>query len=74
MEEATLGIRLVLSDRQWDRIAPHIIGDERTRGSSGRDNRRFVEAVLWLVRTGVPWRDLPEDFGAWNSVFRRFNR
>ena len=33
-----------------------------------------VEAVLWLVRTGVPWRDLPEDFGAWNSVFRRFSR
>jgi transposase len=74
MEEATLGIRLVLSDGQWERIAPHIIGDERTRGSSGRDNRLFVEAVLWLVRTGVPWRDLPEDFGPWNSVFRRFSR
>jgi transposase len=44
------------------------------RGSSGRDNRLFVVAVLWLVRTGVPWRDLPEDFGPWNSVFRRFSR
>ena len=54
MEEAALGIRLVLSDRHWERIPPHIIGDERTRGSSGRDNRLFVEAVLWLVRTGVP--------------------
>lgn len=74
MEEAALGIRLVLSDVQWERIAPHIIGDERTRGSSGRDNRLFVEAVLWLVRTGVPWRDLPEAFGPWNSVFRRFSR
>ncbi len=74
MEEAALGIRLVLSDRQWERIAPHIIGDERTRGSSGRDNRMFVEAVLWVVRTGVPWRDLPEGFGPWNSVFRRFSR
>src|SRR4051794_39827826 len=74
MEEAGLGIRLVLNDRQWERIAPHIIGDERTRGSSGRDNRLFVEAVLWLVRTGVPWRDLPLDFGPWNSVFRRFSR
>jgi len=74
MEEAALGIRLALSDRHWERIAPHIIGDERTRGSSGRDNRLFVEAVLWLVRTGVPWRDLPEDFGPWNSVFRRFSR
>ena len=38
--------RLVLSDAQWARVAEHIIGDERTRGSSGRDNRMFVEAVL----------------------------
>lgn len=66
--------RLVLDDVQWGRIVPHVIGDERTRGSSGRDNRMFVEAVLWIVRTGCPWRDLPEVFGDWNSVFRRFSR
>jgi transposase len=66
--------RLVLGDGQWARIAPHVIGDERTRGSSGRDNRMFVEAVLWIVRTGSPWRDLPDAFGDWNSVFRRFSR
>lgn len=66
--------RLILSDRQWDRISGHIIGDERTRGSSGRDNRMFMEGVLWIVRTGSPWRDLPEVFGAWNSIFRRFSR
>lgn len=52
----------------------HIIGDARSRGSSGRDNRMFVEAVLWIVRTGSPWRDLPEVFGTWNSAFRRFSR
>ncbi|KFC68933.1 Transposase [Bosea sp. LC85] len=66
--------RLILRDDQWERISPHIIGDERTRGSSGRNNRMFVEAVLWIVRTGSPWRDLPEVFGDWNSVFRRFSR
>jgi transposase len=66
--------RLVLKGGQWDRLAPHIIGDERSRGSSGRDNRMFVEAVLWIVRTGAPWRDLPEAFGSWNSIFRRFSR
>ena len=66
--------RLVLSDAAWARMAPHIIGDERSRGSSGRDNRMFVEGVLWIVRTGSPWRDLPEVFGEWNSVFRRFSR
>jgi transposase len=42
--------RLILRDDQWARISPHIIGDERTRGSSGRDNRLFVEAVLWIAR------------------------
>ncbi|MCT4496180.1 IS5 family transposase [Bosea minatitlanensis] len=66
--------RLILRDDQWERMSVHIIGDERTRGSSGRDNRMFVEAVLWIVRTGSPWRDLPEAFGDWNSVFRRFSR
>ena len=66
--------RLILSDGQWERMAPHVIGDERTRGSSGRDNRLFVEAVLWVVRTGSPWRDLPDAFGPWNSAFRRFSR
>lgn len=66
--------RLILNDEGWARIAPQIIGDQRTRGSSGRDNRLFVEAVLWIVRTGAPWRDLPEGFGSWNSVFRRFSR
>ena len=66
--------RLILNDEAWARMAPHIIGDQRTRGSSGRDNRQFVEAVLWIVRTGSPWRDLPEGLGSWNSVFRRFSR
>lgn len=64
---------LILRSDQWARISLHIIGDERTRGSSGRDNRLFVEAVLWIVRMGSPWRDLPEVFGEWNSVFRRFS-
>jgi transposase len=66
--------RLILRDDQWARMSRHIIGDGRTRGSSGRDNRLFVEAVLWVVRTGSPWRDLPDLFGSWNSAFRRFSR
>ena len=66
--------RLVLSDEQWGRISGLIIGRPDQRGSTGRDNRMFVEGVLWIVRTGSPWRDLPEAFGEWNSVFRRFSR
>jgi len=61
--------RLVLSDWQWDRICGLIIGRPDQRGSTGRDNGMFVEGVLWIVRTGSPWRDLPEVFGEWNSVF-----
>ena len=55
--------RLVLSDAQWERMAPLIIGRPDQRGSTGRDNRLFVEGVLWIVRTGSPWRDLPDTFG-----------
>lgn len=66
--------RLVLSDDQWQSICGLIIGRPDQKGSTGRDNRMFVEGVLWIVRTGSPWRDLPEAFGEWNSVFRRFSR
>jgi putative transposase len=55
-------------------MAPLIIGRPDQKGSTGRDNRMFVEGVLWIVLTGSPWRDLPEAFGDWNSVFRRFSR
>ncbi|MGY4412494.1 transposase [Bradyrhizobium sp. LB7.1] len=66
--------RLVLSDAQWHRISGLIIGRPDQRGSTGLDNRMFVEGVLWIVRTGSPLRDLPEAFGEWNSAFRRFSR
>jgi transposase len=65
---------LVLSDAQWERISGLCAGKQGDRGRTGQDNRMFVEAVLWLARTGSPWRDLHEQFGNWNSVFRRFRR
>ena len=66
--------RDLLSDEQWERIAPLLPGKEGDPGRTGRDNRLFVEAVLWLVRTGAPWRDLPAGFGNWFSVWKRFRR
>jgi putative transposase len=63
-----------LTDGQWQRIEPLIPGKKGDKGRHGADNRLFVDAVLWLVRAGAPWRDLPEQFGNWNSVFRRFRR
>src|ERR1700728_3242254 len=47
-------------------------GQPTDPGRSGGDNRRFIEAVLWIVRTGSPWRDLPGSFGNWNTVFKRY--
>ena len=67
-------IRTTLTDAQWATIAPHCLGRECDPGRTGPDPRLFVEAVLWIARTGCPWRDLPEDFGKWNSVFKRFRR
>ena len=66
--------RSVLSDGVWEKIAPLLPGKFGDRGVTASDNRRFLEAVLWRVRTGSPWRDLPEGFGNWNSTFRRFRR
>jgi putative transposase len=43
-------------------------------GRTGNDNRLFLDAVLWMARTGAPWRDLPGSFGLWNTVWKRFSR
>ena len=67
-------IRKLLKDNQWERIAPLLPGKEGDPGRSGEDNRRFLEGVLSLVRTGAPWRDLPPHFGKWGSVWKRFKR
>ncbi|MEZ5896183.1 MAG: IS5 family transposase [Parvularculaceae bacterium] len=65
-------VRLVLTDAQWARMEPHCLGKPSDPGRSGKDNRLFLEAVLWIARTDSPWRDLPASFGKWNTVFKRF--
>jgi transposase len=64
--------RFVLTDAQWAKMAPHCLGKPGDPGRRGRNNRLFVEAVLWIVRTGSPWRDLPPAFGNWSSAYTRF--
>jgi transposase len=64
--------RFVLTDAQWEKIEPYCLGKKTDPGRTGGDGRLFVEAVLWVARTGSPWRDLPAGFGHWNTVFKRF--
>jgi transposase len=66
--------RDMLRKDQWERIAHMLPGKATDPGRTARDNRQFVEAVLWVLRTGAPWRDLPKRFGPWNSVYQRFGR
>ena len=66
--------RMMLSDKQWNRIKHLLSGKKSDRGVTAKNNRLFVEAVLWINRTGSPWRDLPTCFGHWHRVYVRYNR
>lgn len=66
--------RYAISDERWERIKDLLPGKTTDCGRTAGDNRLFLNAVVWIGRNGGPWRDLPERFGKWNSVFVRFNR
>lgn len=66
--------RYALRDDQWERIKHLLPGREGTVGVTAKDNRLFVEAVLYRYRAGIPWRDLPERLGNWSIVHTRFSR
>lgn len=63
-----------LTDEQWSAIQHLLPGKEGDPGVTAKDNRLFVNAVRFVAKTGIPWRDLPERFGPWHNVFQRFNR
>ena len=66
--------RYALRDDQWDRIKDALPGKETDPGRTGADNRLFIDAVMWVARTGAPWRDLPPEYGKWSNVHKRFMR
>lgn len=66
--------RYEISDENWERIAPLLPGKKSDPGRTAEDNRGFINAVLWIARSGAAWRDLPERYGRWDTVFQRFNR
>ncbi len=66
--------RHAIKDADWERIKDHLPGQPGQHGKAAKNNRLFIDAVLWIAKTGAPWRDLPEYFGNWNSVWRRLDR
>lgn len=63
-----------ISERAWNLLEPHLPGRAGAWGGNARDNRQFINAVFWILRTGAPWRDLPTDLGHWSNTHRRFIR
>ena len=63
-----------ISDRAWEKIEDKLPGGAGKVGRRASDNRLFINAVLWILRTGAPWRDLPPDYGDWKNTHRRFCR
>lgn len=66
--------RHAISDEDWARIELLLPGRPGGHGGVANDNRLFIDAVLWIAKTGAPWRDLPDRLGKWNSVWKRFDR
>jgi len=66
--------RFALSDEQWDKVKDCLPGQDWDRGRTGKDNRLFVEAVLYRYRTGIPWADLPTRFGDHKNIHKRHMR
>lgn len=66
--------RRILRNEQWERIKDLLPGKASDCGVTAKDNRQFLEAVLWIGRTGAPWRDLPPELGNWHTTFVRFSR
>jgi len=68
-------MQVKLTDDQWQKILPVLKScAPEIRLGAGRELRRFLEAVLWITRSGAQWRLLPKQYGKWNSVYRRFDR
>jgi len=63
-----------IPDRIWNLLELHLPGRKGLWGGIAKDNRLFINAVFWILRTGAPWRDLPPDYGKWKNVHKRFSR
>ena len=63
-----------ITDQQWMAIRDLLPGQEGDPGVTAKDNRLFINAIMWFAKTGAPWRDFPERFGPWKTIHSRFSR
>lgn len=63
-----------LTTEQWEQIVPHLPPEKPKTGRPAREHRQVLNGILWVLRTGAPWRDLPERYGKWTTVYSRFQR
>lgn len=73
-EDAMKRRRHELSDAQWERIEPLLPGKKSDPGRTATDNRLFVDAIVFVLKTGIPWADLPGRYGKHDTVYKRFDR
>ena len=69
-----MGHRGELTDQEWERLEPLLPAEKPERGRPNVDHRRIINGIVWRERTGAPWRDLPERYGPWSTVYSRFWR
>jgi transposase len=69
-----MGRRFELTDEEWELIAPLLPPMDPRRGGRWRDHRQVLNGIVWRVRTGAPWRDVPERYGPWQTLYKRFAR
>lgn len=63
-----------LSDEQWEQLAPLLPRQHPAHGRPANDHRTVLNGILWILRTGAPWRDMPERYGNWKTAYSRFTR
>ena len=63
-----------ITNEQWERLRPLLPPQKPHRGRPNVDHRRIINGILWLDRTGAPWRDMPKDYGPWQTIATRFYR
>ena len=66
--------RLLMKDAEWSFFEPFLMGIRGRGGRPGHNHRLILDGVFWIARTGSPWRDLPEEFGKWSSIYKQFRR